>query len=200
MPSGVEISNNALAMIGANSIASFYDNTKEAREAYRQYDLCRKAVLRMHPWTFAVRRETLTTLGATPAFDYSHRLIVPYDFLRLLTILEDTAYRLEGFQLYPTIVCNCEELNIKYVANVDDTDQFDPLFAEALAAYMAWKMSYKLSQSESNRDELYKAYYNLARQAKYVGATENPPGSVEANQWVNSRIEPNQGFVRDPQT
>jgi hypothetical protein len=197
--SNVEICNNALDMVGANNISSLYENSKEAKVALRQYDISRKAILRMFPWAFAMKRSTITELGETPEFDYDYRLILPSDFLRL-NYADLDPYRFEGWQNYPTIVCNATEANVKYTANITDTDQFDPLFDEALAAYLAWKMSYKLSQSDVNRDELYKAFYNLCRQAKHTGSVENVPGSVETNEWIESRINPVERFVRDPMT
>lgn len=58
----VEICNNALTLVGTRRITSLSDASKEARACNDNYDICRKALLRRHPWNFGMTRVALTGL------------------------------------------------------------------------------------------------------------------------------------------
>lgn len=63
----VEICNNALSIIGARRITALSDPSKEARNCNDQYEICRKAILRLHPWNFALERVELTGVEVSSA-------------------------------------------------------------------------------------------------------------------------------------
>jgi hypothetical protein len=63
----VEICNSALTLIGTRKIVALSDPSVEARECNSNYDKCRKATLRDHPWNFATKRKVLTTSAVTNA-------------------------------------------------------------------------------------------------------------------------------------
>lgn len=56
----VEIANNALTVVGTRRITALSDTSKEGRVCNDNYDISRKACLRLHPWNFAVKRVVLT--------------------------------------------------------------------------------------------------------------------------------------------
>jgi hypothetical protein len=53
MASDVAICNTALNRLGANTITSFTENSKEARLCNAEYEGIRDQVLRSHPWNCA---------------------------------------------------------------------------------------------------------------------------------------------------
>jgi hypothetical protein len=58
--SDLTVSNTALALIGAKKITALNDTTtKEAIACNDHVDQCKKELLRMHPWNFAVKRKKL---------------------------------------------------------------------------------------------------------------------------------------------
>ena len=65
----VNICNEALNMIGAKSIQSFDENTENARRCASIYDSSRKALLRMHPWSFAKKRVQLSPITTYPTLN-----------------------------------------------------------------------------------------------------------------------------------
>lgn len=71
----VEICNNALTLIGTRRITSLSDPSKEARACNDNYDICRKALLRSHPWNFAMTRVELTGKTITAVVDNGSGLI-----------------------------------------------------------------------------------------------------------------------------
>ncbi|UOF78036.1 tail tubular protein A [Caudoviricetes sp.] len=71
----VVICNNALTLIGSRRITALSDPSKEARVCNDNYDTCRKAVLRIHPWNFACERVELTGKTITNIVDSGAGLI-----------------------------------------------------------------------------------------------------------------------------
>lgn len=58
--SDLAVSNLALALIGAKKITALNDTTTKEAIACNDYvDQCKKAVLRMHPWNFAIKRKKI---------------------------------------------------------------------------------------------------------------------------------------------
>lgn len=68
MPSVVEICNEAMDLLGAATITSLDENSKEARLCNRRFSTVRDAVLRSHPWNCAITRATLSQDGTPPSF------------------------------------------------------------------------------------------------------------------------------------
>ncbi|MEG2434376.1 MAG: hypothetical protein RSB25_22310, partial [Acinetobacter sp.] len=62
----VSVCNEALSMLGAKTIQSFDDSTENARRCASIYDSTRKALLRMHPWSFAKKRTQLAPIATHP--------------------------------------------------------------------------------------------------------------------------------------
>ena len=58
--SDLNVSNLALGLIGAKKITTLADTTKEALACTAHVDDCKKALLRMHPWNFAVKRKNIS--------------------------------------------------------------------------------------------------------------------------------------------
>lgn len=193
----VEIANNALIMLGANTITALSDNTKEARLCNLRYNPSRKAVLRSYPWNFAKKRAILNTSVATPTFGFTYTYDLPAGFIRSINVDAGGAdYRFE----FNKLITDATEVELQYIYDADDTTKFDSMFDEALAAYLAWNISYSLTQNEQLKDMMWKTYYGLVKLGRFVNAAENPPGAIEALEWVESRVSPNSGFVRDPGT
>lgn len=194
----VVIANNALVMIGANTITSLSDNTKEARLCNARYDSCRKAVLRSYPWNFARKRDTLDTAVGSPGdFGYSNDFAVPNDFLRI--IKADTGgadYRLEQGK----ILTNAGTVDLLYIFDLTDTTKFDVMFDDAIAAYLAWNIVFSLTQDKELKKFMWEQFYAIVRLSRFVSASENPPGELSTTEWIDSRVSPNWGLVRDPMT
>ena len=59
--SALEVSNSALIKLGEKTVTAVdgTDTTKAALLCYAKVDICKRAVLRMHAWNFAVKRKVL---------------------------------------------------------------------------------------------------------------------------------------------
>lgn len=162
------------------------DATRESDACKNSYDRSRRAVLRSHPWNCAVTRVILAPLSTVPAFGFSHQFQLPSDCLRLIDLDEgeDQDFKIEG----KTILSDETSLDVRYIRDVTISSDMDVLLAEAIACYIAWDISYAVTQSNDVRDEMWTAFQKLVRTSKTVDAQEDAISLLEANQWVDSRI------------
>lgn len=133
-----DICNMALSRLGEARIVSLSDSTTAGRLAALHYAPTRDAVLRSHRWNFALRRATLSEMAAAPAFGWAHQFHLPADWLRVceLNASEEGLGREWKIEA-GTLLTDAETAQIVYVARVTEAEQFDPLFAQALALKLA---------------------------------------------------------------
>lgn len=185
MASSVDICNLALNEIGETQITELGEDSKAARLCNLIYADTRDEVLRAHPWNFAIKRVALAQLTTTPAFEFSYEFQLPADCLRVIRTDDDlSSYRIEGRKLLSN---NCT-VKIEYISRVEDTTQFDALFIEVLVVRMAAKLAYNISDNNTLTQLLEQKYRDRMRQAKSMDGQEGTPRSVEADQWLNSRV------------
>lgn len=193
----VEIANSALAKIGAATILSLDDDTKEARLCKIRLDSIRRIVLRMHPWNCAIADPVLLApLVETPAFGFTKVFQLPSDCLRVVSITpEDVLYRIRGRKIY----CDESSLELLYIKNLTEWTQMDELLSEAIACYLGWDIGFPLTQSNTVVERVWKQFETVKRQAKSVDAQEERDYEVSANMLLDSRIQ-GTGGLRNPET
>lgn len=184
MASVVGIANRALEKLGGGYIAALTDNSKEARAINRAYDFVRDAVLRAHPWNFAMKRASLAPLASTPAWGYDFEYQLPSDALKIIDADTTCRYEIEGRKI---LTDQDTSLDIRYIARITDPNTFDPLFSEALAAALAMELCEDLTQSNTKRQLAAQDYQNALREARRADGTENTPIPYEADTWLDSR-------------
>ena len=165
----VNICNEALNMIGAEPIQSFEQNTKNAMRCASIYDSSRKALIRMHPWSFAKKRVKLSPVTTTPTFGYSHSFPLPSDFIRVI----DTGaieYEIEGRY----ILANSNQINLVYVSDQDNEQLWDSLFAECMALYLVHKLAKAITGSNAEADSAWQKLQNTLKQARTINGQERP--------------------------
>jgi len=184
MSSEVEICNEALTAIGANTILSLSDNIKTARLCSLKYANKRDYLLRRYIWNFATKRAVLSSDVDTPDFEFSKQFTLPSDCVQFRELYPNNiAYSIEGRK----ILCEESVLYMKYTAQVTDTNEMDTTFREALSALLARELAIPLADSVnlySQMDELYEV--KLA-EAKFAGSIEQDTEAIEATDWENSR-------------
>jgi len=195
MASVVEICNLALRQLGARRITSLGDSTEEARASNDVYERLRDDLLRAHPWNFATVRTSLAALSTAPSWGYDNAFQIPVDSLRILEVSSNrggsyggtgatSAWEIES----STIVSNLPApLNIKYIKREEDPNVFDSKFINTLAAYIAWQLAERLTQSNTKRDLAKQTYQEQFRIAKFVDAQESTPKQLEDGSWLDSR-------------
>lgn len=185
MTSVVEICNSALNKIGANTINSLSEDSQEARLCKAQFTRLRDALLRSHPWNFALHRAVLARLADPPAFDFAYQYQLPGDCLRLLQLQDPaTRFRIEGRQL----LTDAEAARVLYIRRVTDPNRFDALFGEALATRLAAEIAFAVANSRSLGEEMLKLARDAIRDAKTRDAQEGTPAVVAGSSWLDSRV------------
>ena len=200
----IDIFNRALDLCGTTNAVAITDATKEARICLRNYELCRKFILRSHPWNFAIKRVLLVTPDATPPpFDFTNRYPLPSDYLRATNVWSDVQrpwseddWRIEqGF-----ILSDDSQIQLSYVYDVTDFNLWDPCAFDAMSHYLAWIICYSITQSQSQKDQLFRDLDKILKKAKQMDSIEDPKKDLDIDVWMRSRVGPSQGFVRDPMT
>ena len=89
MSSDIEISSNALILIGDNPISSFTEPGFGATAAANLYAGTYEAILSEHPWTFALKEQYLSRLSQQPdqETNYTYAFQIPSDVVRIWAVL-----------------------------------------------------------------------------------------------------------------
>ena len=191
--SAVHICNLALDHIKQDAISSIDPpSTKTETVCARWYDPTRRAVLRKHPWNFAIMRTTLPRNSTDPDFGYSAAYDLPNNFVRLLTIGDDSVddnrlkYQIENGQL----LYNSDDttaLKVRYIYDHTNVAKFDALFIDILAVELAMRMAYKFTGGENSITRLAALLKAIAPEGYAVDGQERPPQRIERSRFLQAR-------------
>jgi len=155
------------------------DDRAPVRWMKRNYAPVRDAVLRRHPWNFALARASLSALSDAPPFGWKYQYQLPTECLRLLPLTEGALlngapvkHEVEGRR----VLTNAKApLKIRYVQRVEDPNQFDPLFTQLLAAELAVRAANWITGKQSYAERVGQMVRELNEQATLLDALEGTP-------------------------
>jgi hypothetical protein len=191
MASKVDLANEALLMLGANSITSFTDNDSNAVLVNRFYDGERDAVLRGHRWNCAINTANLASLSDTPIIDWAYKFTLPTNpyCLRVLDVRTVTGdiklnHEVQGRELFT------EEstVDITYIQRLEDTSLFDALLYQALVFRMAWKLAYPITRSHPVMSQMGSMYESVVREARTIDSQEGTPEEIATDALTDLRL------------
>ena len=188
MASEVDICNSALNSIGASNIISLTEDSKAGRICNQRYPFVRDTVFRAHPWNCLIKRVELAQDSDAPAWEFAYQYTLPTDpfCLRVLEVEgEDTGveYQVEGRK----IVTDEGTVKIRYLARVEDPNEYDVNLIEVLAAAMAGELAYPLVNSASLAQQMIEVYRAKLSEARFTDATEGTPDVIDATDFINAR-------------
>ena len=192
MASVVDICNGALNQLGATTILSLTEDSKNARLCNQRFTQVRDAVFRSHPWNCLQKRQELAADTTAPAWGFKFAYTLPADCLRLLRILDyDSNYKVEGRK----ILSNTSSMKILYVARITDPNEYDELLRETLSAALAADIAYAITSSNPVAVNMYNLYKEKLKEARFVYATEGQnieqeegmADVIDAGTFINSR-------------
>lgn len=169
MTTAVDIANQALNLIGAESITSFEESTVTARRMKTIYETSRKALLRLHPFQCSTKRIKLSPLSVKPDFQYEYQFQLPDDLIRIINANTED-YTIETDKL----LSNSNTLNLVYIFDNRNEETYDTLFIESFILYLAYKISKATTGSSSTADMYYQQCQALLQEARAVQAQETP--------------------------
>ncbi len=167
----LDICNLALSRLGESPIPELDSNgSLPSRMCYMHYHPVRREVLCANRWSFATVSTTLQSAEESTGDD-THQLrhSLPVDCLRVLGV-NSRSWTLRGRAVY----CPAASIRLLYIADVEDTSLFEPLFVEALALRLAWKLCIPLINSTTARQALGEEYQRIALpQAAHFNAVQH---------------------------
>ena len=193
MASVVDICNGALNQLGATTILSLTEDSKNARLCNARYTQVRDGIFRSHPWNCLQKRTSLAKDATAPAWGFSAQFTLPADCLRLLYIIDyDSNYKVEGRK----ILSNTSTMKILYISRVTDPNQYDELLRETLSAALAADIAYGITSSNPVSEKMNTLFQDKLRDARFVDATEgqnNAPDlgmtdAIDASTFINARF------------
>ena len=199
MPSAVDISNAALNTLGATNITSLTEDSWAGRLINQRYELVRDAVFRSHNWNSLIKRADLAQNAVAPAFGYTYQYTLPTDCLRVLEFSNGTlmypqdnmtsnsggpVYVIEGREL----LSDEGTVLIKYIARIEDPNQYDTLLIDTLAARLAMEICYAITGSNAMISTTKALYDEKIKEARFVDATEGAAAKFEASDLIESRF------------
>jgi hypothetical protein len=196
----IPVANSALTLVGTRLISAITDTSKELTLVSLNWDTYRRAVLRDGLWKFAKQYVVLNRdTNFAPTSGYTTRYCLPTDFIRLVTFNnfkgdsdgDGAPYRIMGGFIYT----NMGYGNLTYVSDVQTVvPLWDPMFCEALSAYVYDKLCKTLTGAEPDP----KRYKEAMQKARFVDSVEDPSAQLDVDVWLQSRVG-TQSLFRDPQ-
>lgn len=180
----ISICNSALIKVGADRISSITQDTRSAVLLNAIWDQVRDAVLRAHPWNFAIKRVTLNPTGTAPEYEYDYAFDLPNDCLRVLEHqYNDVDFIVENGQ----ILTDEATFPCRYIYRNDDPSDWDACFAEALSWRLARELAYAITQSSTLADQCEKSYMKALAEARSMDGTEGVIKGLVSDEWTNAR-------------
>ena len=192
MASVVEICNGALNQLGATTILSLTEDSKNARLCNSRYTQVRDALFRSHPWNCLQKRVQIAADTTAPAWGFTYAYTLPADCLRLLKILDyDSNYKVEGRK----ILSNTSSMKILYVGRVTDPNEYDELLRETLSASLGADIAFGVTSNNQTATNMYNLFKEKLRDARFVDSTEGQnidsdlgmADVIDASTFINSR-------------
>ncbi len=193
MASVVDICNGALNQLGASTILTLTEDSKNARLCNARYTQVRDSVFRSHPWNCLQKRIQLAADTDTPAWGFTKQYTLPSDCLRVLTILDyDADYKIEGRK----ILTDNSTMKILYISREEDPNQYDELLRETLSASLAADIAYAVTSSNPTATNMFNLFQSKLKEARFVDSTEGQNLSpdkgmadvMDASTFINSRF------------
>ena len=193
MASIVGICNGALNQLGATTILSLTEDSKNARLCNSRFTQVRDALFRTHPWNCLQKRIQIAADSTAPAWGFKFAYTLPADCLRLLKILDyDSNYKVEGRK----VLSNTETMKILYVARVIDPNEYDELLRETLSASLSADIAFAVTSNNTTSQNMYQLYQEKLKDARFVDSTEGQnvdqdlgmTDVIDAGTFINSRF------------
>ena len=192
MASVVDMCNSALNLLGASTISSLTEDTKNARLCNQRFAPIRDRVFRSHNWNCLIKRVQLAQDSTAPVVEYSYAYTLPVGCLRVLKIHNGSTdsiksaldYKIEGRK----VVTDETTIYLVYIALITDPNEFDSYLREAISHQLAADICYAITNNSTLANNYMTRADERLREARFIDATENALDTVEANEFTDARL------------
>jgi hypothetical protein len=165
----IEVINQALVRVGADTITSLTEGTTPAKIAGQVYKDNLRAMLAYSDWNFARKRVTPPKDATGPLYDWTFSYTLPPDCLVVRRVKDDTPFRVEGRKL----LTNVDPVSIEYTALVEDVATWNAQFLEAFVLRLAATFALSITHSLTLHQTLLEQYFLQLRDAVAISGTES---------------------------
>lgn len=192
--SKTDICNLSLDLL-SGAVIQDVDNPSTSTEELcsRWYDVCRKATLREHPWTFARKRAILAASATAPLFGYTKAYPFPNDYIRFLTIENDEGMQINNtdFEIENNAVLlssDATSVRLRYIYDVTDVTKFDALFVNYFALNLALMVAFKITESNTNVDRIAQLQKQQGAMSRAISGQERQPIRIVNSKNRDARL------------
>lgn len=172
--SKTDIVNAALRHLGAQRVTSIDENVPRAKVIKDIYDTVRLKLLEEMKPSFAVKRASLSRSATDPDFGYEYQYELPVDFVTAVKENNGYIYEIEADK----VLSDENVIHLIYIFDQDNVARFTPAFAKAFYMTLAAEASYTLTESQSNRDALWKQSRVAIEEAMSSDSQQDDTGYV----------------------
>lgn len=186
MASFVEITSNALRLLGDDPITSLTEDSERARLVNALYEEVRDEVIRAAMWNCAKDRQVLASLATTPAFGWSFYHQLPSTCLRVVDVLSGdirVEHEIEGRKL----MTDESSVNLIFLKKITDPNDMDSLFIGAYTAKLAAELAEPITGSRSLAEQMWQLYERKVREARTIDSQEGTVSNLDIQQLVDAR-------------
>lgn len=185
MATDIDMSSNALLLIGDAPISSFGEAGAGATAAANLYPATYERVLSEHPWSFATKYQELSKLSQTPDsrtnFQFVYQL--PTDMIALWAIKPNSNYQIVNGILYSN---EGSGLLAHYIYKVDE---------QSLPAHVVKAVEYKLASEfaisvtdDTQKAQFYEGkYFEQIALARGIDSRQSPPIPIQDRPFTDVR-------------
>ena len=180
MTSKTDIFNMVCGVLDESArIDTWTEDSPNANRIRTQYDLARRELLQMHPWTFAKRRTSTAKYATNPAFGWSYQYPIPQDYIQMHPLQEggtfegdSIAYDIEQLYISETEIIRVIVTNVSgpikftYTSDIDDPALFSPLFIRAFVFLLASYVGHAITRKDSYAKRMKENYRETIVMAK----------------------------------
>jgi hypothetical protein len=192
MASVISICNSSLNLLGASSISTLTEDTKNARLCNQRYESVRDRVFRSHSWNCLTKRIQLAQDSNAPIIEYTYQYTLPTDCLRVLkvhngttdSITSEIEYKVEGRK----IKTDQGTLYLIYIAKDTDPNNYDSYLRESISHQLAADLAYAITSNATLANNYMARADERLREARFIDSSENSLETVESSEFTDARL------------
>lgn len=165
----VSLCNDALILVGGNTINDFDDGSDEAKIVSALYRDTYDSVMTETDWSFNKAQKTLNRSTTDPIHGYGYSWVLPSDFLTLNDVDILDAYEIYEGYLFTD---NIGPVNIDYHKRVAEA-KLPPHIRQYIKLKLASMFSIPVAEDATKAEEYHKMAEDFGRQARRIDAQQS---------------------------